>query len=193
MAQQLEVHRRDVHPPAGQELRAPDGTGHGRSPRPGQLRERWPSRAFAVLERETVDTDHQGAAQTAGRRWDAVAMRPLCRRSAVGKRQLDSRDASARADGRPVGRVLEALEARLLAGGAWHDHDLVFSAGLGTAIEAGNLTRSWTRARRPPARRTRARTTSATCTPPYCWRRGFIRRVVSERLGHGSVAFTLNT
>jgi integrase len=84
-------------------------------------------------------------------------------------------------------------EARLLAGSAYVDRDLVFATGLGTPIEPGNLRRSWLgiiRAAGLPGLRIHdLRHAHAT----LMLRQGVHPKVVSERLGHASVNITLDT
>ena len=88
---------------------------------------------------------------------------------------------------------LAQLEDRLLAGSAWHDLDLVFTTGLGTAIEPGNLTRAWIRVQADAGvghlRWHDLRHAHAT----LLLSQGVHPKVVSERLGHASVAITLDT
>lgn len=84
-------------------------------------------------------------------------------------------------------------EARLLAGSAYGDRDLVFATGLGTPIEPGNLRRSWVgiiRAAGLPGLRIHdLRHAHAT----LMLSQGVHPKVVSERLGHASVNITLDT
>jgi integrase len=68
----------------------------------------------------------------------------------------------------------------------------VFTTGLGTAIEPGNLTRSWSKVLAAAGVGQVAGMTCATRTRLSCCNRASIRRVVSERMGHASVAITLN-
>ena len=85
------------------------------------------------------------------------------------------------------------LEARLLAGSAWHDLDLVFASAVGTPLEPGNIRRTWTRVlaavgighvRWHDLRHAHATLMLASGVHP---------KVVSERLGHASVGITLDT
>jgi integrase len=84
-------------------------------------------------------------------------------------------------------------EARLLAGPAYQDRDLVFATGLGTPIEPGNLLRAWYRivkvAGMPGLRIHDLRHGHAT----LMLGQGVHPKVVSERLGHASVNITLDT
>lgn len=84
-------------------------------------------------------------------------------------------------------------EARLLAGPAYHDNDLVFATGIGTPHEPGNLLRSWARivaaAKMPGLRIHDLRHAHATLMLGA----GVHPKVVSERLGHASVNITLDT
>lgn len=89
-------------------------------------------------------------------------------------------------------RVQQA-EARLLAGPAYEDRDLVFATGLGTPLEPGNLRRTWLRitsaAGLPGLRIHDLRHAHAT----LMLGQGVHPKVVSERLGHASVNITLDT
>jgi integrase len=85
------------------------------------------------------------------------------------------------------------LEARLLAGSAWHDLDLVFTSALGTPLEPGTIRRTWRRVlavtdvghvRWHDLRHAHATLMLAAGIHP---------KVVSERLGHASVGITLDT
>jgi integrase len=84
-------------------------------------------------------------------------------------------------------------EARLLAGSAYGDRDLVFATGLGTPLEPGNLRRAWVRiagaAGVPGLRIHDLRHAHAT----LMLAQGVHPKVVSERLGHASVNITLDT
>lgn len=84
-------------------------------------------------------------------------------------------------------------EAKLLAGPAYVDRDLVFATGLGSPIEAGNLARVWYRIRvaagMPRLRLHDLRHGHAT----LMLGQGVHPKVVSERLGHASIAITLDT
>jgi integrase len=85
------------------------------------------------------------------------------------------------------------LEARLAAGSAWHDDDLVFASALGTPLEPGTLARTW------------YRVLAAADVGHVRWHdlrhahatlllgQGVHPKVVSERLGHASVNITLDT
>jgi integrase len=83
-------------------------------------------------------------------------------------------------------------EARLLAGPAYRDLDLVFATGLGTPIEPGNLRRSWLAIARsagvPGLRIHDLRHAHAS----LMLGQGVHPKVVSERLGHASVNITLD-
>lgn len=87
----------------------------------------------------------------------------------------------------------QQAEARLLAGPAYHDRDLVFATGLGTPLEPGNLRRAWlpiTRKAGVPGLRIHdLRHAHAT----LMLGQGVHPKVVSERLGHASIAITLDT
>jgi integrase len=84
-------------------------------------------------------------------------------------------------------------EARLLAGPAYHDRDLVFATGLGTPLEPGNVLRTWRRivaaAGLPGLRIHDLRHGHAT----LMLGQGVHPKVVSERLGHASINITLDT
>ena len=88
---------------------------------------------------------------------------------------------------------LAQLEDRLLTGPAWPDLDLVFTTGLGIPIEPGNLTRAWLRVQADAGvghvRWHDLRHAHAT----LLLSQGVHPKVVSERLGHASVAITLDT
>ena len=87
----------------------------------------------------------------------------------------------------------QQLEARIAAGSAWTNVDLVFTTPLGTAIEPGTLARAWSRvlfaADVGHVRWHDLRHAHATLMPQA----GIHPKVVSERLGHASVAITLDT
>jgi integrase len=84
-------------------------------------------------------------------------------------------------------------ETRLLAGSAYEDHGLVFTSGLGSPVEPGNLLRGWTKiiavAGTPHVRFHDLRHAHAT----LLLRQGVHPKIVSERLGHASIAITLDT
>jgi integrase len=84
-------------------------------------------------------------------------------------------------------------EARLLAGPAYQDRDLVFTTGRGTPLEPGNIRRTWQRiigaAGVPGLRLHDARHASAS----FMLAAGVHPKIVSERLGHASVNITLDT
>ncbi len=83
------------------------------------------------------------------------------------------------------------LEQRLAVGADWHDHDLVFPAGNGSPIHPDRVGKTFDRlVRTSGLRRLRfhdLRHTHAT----HLIAAGVHSMVVSERLGHASVAFTL--
>ncbi len=85
------------------------------------------------------------------------------------------------------------LEERLLAGSAYQDRDLVFASALGTPIEPGTIARTWARVLRAAdvghVRWHDLRHAHATLMLAS----GVHPKVVSERLGHASVAITLDT
>lgn len=87
----------------------------------------------------------------------------------------------------------EQLEACLLAGSAYQDRDLVFASGIGTPIEPGTINRIWWRiVAAADVGRIRwhdLRHAHATLMLSA----GVHPKVVSERLGHASVAITLDT
>lgn len=87
----------------------------------------------------------------------------------------------------------QQAEARLLAGPAYVDHDLVFASGLGTPVEAGTLARTWAKiteaAGAGHVRFHDLRHAHAT----LLLRQGVHPKIVSERLGHASIAITLDT
>jgi integrase len=84
-------------------------------------------------------------------------------------------------------------EARLLAGPAYADRDLVFATGLGEPVDPGNLRRAWVAIRRraglPGLRIHDLRHAHATLMLSG----GVHPKIVSERLGHASIAITLDT
>ncbi|HUG46951.1 MAG TPA: tyrosine-type recombinase/integrase [Candidatus Limnocylindria bacterium] len=85
------------------------------------------------------------------------------------------------------------LEARLLAGSAYQDRDLVFATALGTPLEPGTIARTWyrvlTAAGVGHVRWHDLRHAHATLMLSA----GVHPKVVSERLGHASVGITLDT
>jgi integrase len=85
------------------------------------------------------------------------------------------------------------LEERLAAGPLYQDHDLVFPTALGTPIEPANLRRAWLRiiqdAELGRLRFHDLRHTHAT----LLLQQGVHPKIVSERLGHASIAITLDT
>jgi integrase len=85
------------------------------------------------------------------------------------------------------------LQDRLLAGPAYSDRDLVFASGIGTPLEAGTIARTWARVLASAGvghvRWHDLRHAHAT----LMLREGVHPKVVSERLGHASVAITLDT
>ena len=86
----------------------------------------------------------------------------------------------------------EQLAARLLAGSAYQDADLVFASGLGTPLEPGTVNRCWWRVLASAGvghvRWHDLRHAHATLMLSA----GVHPKVVSERLGHASVAITLD-
>lgn len=87
----------------------------------------------------------------------------------------------------------EQLEARLAAGSAYVDLGLVFAGALGGPLDAGHLTRAWQRAVASagvgPVRFHDLRHAHAT----LLLQQGVHPKIVSERLGHASIAITLDT
>lgn len=85
------------------------------------------------------------------------------------------------------------LEARLLAGPAYQDRDLVFANALGTPVEPGNLARTWRRVLAAAGvghvRWHDLRHAHATLMLSA----GVHPKIVSERLGHASIGITLDT
>lgn len=87
----------------------------------------------------------------------------------------------------------EQLEARLRAGSAYQDRDLVFASAVGTPLEPGTILRTW------------ARVVAAAGVGHVRWHdlrhahatlmlaAGVHPKIVSERLGHASVNITLDT
>jgi integrase len=80
---------------------------------------------------------------------------------------------------------------RLAKGRDWHDHALVFTTGIGTAIEPDNLSRSWYKVREclgePPPRFHDLRHTCVSLfladgAPPY---------VVQQIVGHSAIDVTM--
>ena len=84
-------------------------------------------------------------------------------------------------------------EARLLAGPACEDRDLVFATGLGSSIEPSNLARSWRRVRATAGMPTLTIHDLRHVHATLMLRGGVHPKVVSERLGHASVNITLDT
>lgn len=84
-------------------------------------------------------------------------------------------------------------ETRLSLGPVWQDHDLVFPGPTGEPLPARNLSRTFStivkRAELEPLRFHDLRHTAAT----LMLRTGANPKTVSERLGHATVAFTLDT
>ena len=84
-------------------------------------------------------------------------------------------------------------ETRLLAGPAYADRGLVFTSGLGAPVEPGNLLRAWgtiiAAADVGHVRFHDLRHAHAT----LLLRQGVHPKIVSERLGHASIAITLDT
>lgn len=87
----------------------------------------------------------------------------------------------------------QQAEGRLLAGSVYQDRDLVFASAVGTPIEPGTILRTWTRVlatagvghvRWHDLRHAHATLMLASGVHP---------KVVSERLGHASIAITLDT
>jgi integrase len=85
------------------------------------------------------------------------------------------------------------LERRLLAGGAWQDHDLVFCTGEGKPINPPNIARNYGKiidaAGVPKIRLHDLRHTHAT----LLLTNGLPVKVVSERLGHAKTSITMDT
>lgn len=84
-------------------------------------------------------------------------------------------------------------EARLLAGPAHEDRDLVFATGIGTPLGPGNVVRTRYHVRRaaglPTLRLHDLRHAHAT----LLLQQGVHPKIVSERLGHASIGITLDT
>jgi integrase len=82
---------------------------------------------------------------------------------------------------------------RQAAGDAWQDHDLIVCTGTGTPINPNNVTRSYNRlvmlSGVPRIRVHDMRHTAAT----MLLRAGVSAKIVSERLGHATIAITLDT
>jgi integrase len=82
---------------------------------------------------------------------------------------------------------------RQAAGEAWNDHDLIVSTAIGTPVNPNNVTRSYDRlvilSGVPRIRVHDLRHTAAT----MLLRAGVAPKIVSERLGHATVAITLDT
>ena len=82
---------------------------------------------------------------------------------------------------------------RKAAGDAWQDHDLIVCTSTGTPINPNNVTRSYQRlvmlAGVPEIRVHDLRHTAAT----MLLRAGVPAKIVSERLGHATIAITLDT
>jgi integrase len=87
--------------------------------------------------------------------------------------------------------VRQAAE-RLQVGAAWRDEDLIFTTGVGTALDANNLRKQYValtqRAGLPRGRFHDLRHTAAT----LLLLQGVPAKVVSEMLGHASIAITLD-
>ena len=85
------------------------------------------------------------------------------------------------------------IEARLFAGPAYQDQNLVFATGIGTPIEPGNLLRAWAKITAAAGvghvRIHDLRHAHAT----LMLRQGIHPKIVSERLGHANIAITLDT
>lgn len=81
---------------------------------------------------------------------------------------------------------------RLTAGDTWQDHDLIVCTSLGTPVNPNNVTRSYNRlvilAGVPRIKVHALRHTAAT----LLLRAGVPIKIVSERLGHASVAITMD-
>lgn len=85
-------------------------------------------------------------------------------------------------------------EQRLRAGAAWQDHGLIFASAVGTPYDPGNIARRGLprllrRAELPSMRLYDLRHSCATLLLAG----GVNPKIVSERLGHSTVAMTLNT
>jgi integrase len=82
---------------------------------------------------------------------------------------------------------------RQAAGDGWHDHDLIVSTSIGTPVNPNNVTRSYDRlvilSGVPRIRVHDMRHTAAT----LLLRDGNHAKLVSERLGHATIAITLDT
>lgn len=87
----------------------------------------------------------------------------------------------------------KAQLARRLQSGSWHDHDLIVCTGNGTPVNPNNVTRTFEAlVKAAGLRRIRVhdlRHTHAT----LLLKAGVSAKVVSERLGHASIAITLDT
>jgi integrase len=90
-------------------------------------------------------------------------------------------------------RRRDQAEARLLAGSAWQDRNLVFTSALGTPIEPGTIRRIWRRilaaADVGHVRWHDLRHAHATLMLSV----GIHPKIVSERLGHSSIEMTVDT
>jgi integrase len=85
------------------------------------------------------------------------------------------------------------LEARLVAGRAWQERDLVFTTSIGTPIEMSNLSKAFkallAKAGLPAIRIHDLRHTAAT----LLLTQGVDPRTIMETLGHSQISLTLNT
>ena len=85
------------------------------------------------------------------------------------------------------------VEARLLAGPAYQDVGLVFATGIGTPIEPGNLLRAWAKIVKTAGVGKVRIHDLRHAHASLMLRQGVHPKIVSERLGHASIAITLDT
>jgi len=90
-------------------------------------------------------------------------------------------------------RKKRQLADEALLGSAWHESNLVFTTSLGTLLHPRNLTRSFKRLLKGASlKEIRVHDLRHTCAS-LALQRGTPIELVSERLGHSSVGFTLDT
>lgn len=84
-------------------------------------------------------------------------------------------------------------EERLRTGPAWNDHDLVFPSELGTPVTNSNVTQVYKRILRRAGLRTSLRLYDIRHThATLLLKAGVHAKIVSERLGHSTIALTLD-
>ena len=133
--------------------------------------------------------------QGAARRVDAVLRRrrvhrsprrrPLVHDAASTSRRSSSRSFAASVRSRPSGR----WRVR----DVWNDHDVVFDDGIGQPLSPWTVSADFRRVVRELGLRGRGSTTCDTPTRRSCWPPACTSKAVSERLGHASTSFTMDT